>query len=325
MTRKLIIVGNGLGMAVDPEHFLLSRALDKIWDLEGILDDKEKELIGRCLGHEGAPVGEDELDILQLAVSYCKELNKIGNEGEHWLTEYGQEFPKTTSKYIHKVATELHNFDGELPENFENKLIAFLRKTKSHIATLNYDKLLYNSFIDKNIVSARYDKTILIDGMTDHGFSADRLERLYSNNFGYYLHLHGSPLFINGKKGCLKLKRNELTLDYPRVGEHIVLTHVKHKPNIIAASNVLSTYWDYLRFALSETEEVILFGYSGYDLHLNELLRPYLKDIPVRIIEWSGNYNPETPREHFWTGRLGREININVISLDKITDFDDWD
>lgn len=320
MPRKLIIFGNGLGMALDPEHFSLDAALADIWNREGFLSPEQKSLIERCLGRAGAPEGEHELDQLHRAVTYCKALNQIGVGEEHWLTEDGQNFPEITAQYIHKVATKLHNYGGVLPPGFEEALIAFVMETKSHVATLNYDKLLYNSFIDNNVFGP-YNNTCLVDGMIGAGFSATALERRFGRTYGYYLHLHGSPLFVNHDEQVVKLSRADLTLDVNEASEHIVLTHVKHKPSVIAASHVLSTYWDYLRFALSEVEEVIIFGYSGLDEHLNILLRPYLKTKRLRVVEWSGA-GDQIARNAYWRNTLGRADEVN--RLDNITGFDRW-
>src|SRR6218665_81405 len=320
MNRKLIIVGNGLGMALDQKHFSLDNALAEIWNKEGFLNRKQKILIGRCLGRKGAPAGEHELDRLHLAITYCKALNQIGAGKTHWLTKNGQNFPDITARYIHKVATKLHNYNGGLPCEFETALVEFVKKTKSHVATLNYDKLLYKSFIDNNVFG-RYNNASLVDGMVDTGFSAKHLERKYGNTFGYYLHLHGSPLFVNHGECVKKLSRNGLTIDSDEASEHIVLTHVKHKPSVIAASHVLSTYWDYLRFALSEVNGLMLFGYSGEDKHLNEILRPYLTATPVQVVEWSGA-GEQAERNAFWQELLGRSVQVN--RLDSITDFKQW-
>jgi|SRR5580765_6266743 len=320
MPRKLIIVGNGLGMALDPEHFSLDTALADIWAKEGFLSPEQKNLIGRCLGRDGAPKGEHELDQLHLAVTYCKALNQIGVKRQnHWLTADGQNFPDITAQYIHKVATKLHNYNGVLPVNFEKPLVAFVKETKSHVATLNYDKLLYDSFINNGVFSGTYQNTCLVDGMTTRtSFSDSTMKRKYGNIYGYYLHLHGSPLFVNRDEHVQKLPRDKLTLETSEASEHIVLTHVEHKPSVIAASRVLSTYWDYLRFALSEVEEVILFGYSGLDTHLNMLLRPYLGALSLRVVEWAGAGNQAT-RDNYWKSTLG---NVKEVTrLDKITKF----
>ncbi|HEX5055390.1 MAG TPA: hypothetical protein VFX02_02725, partial [Gammaproteobacteria bacterium] len=240
MPRKLIIFGNGLGMALNPNHFSLTNALNTIWNLDWILSGEQKELICRCTGGRAAPVGENELDVLHLAVTSCEILRSMGGGRVHWLTPEGLQFPPMVARYIHKVATHLHNYEGQLPEDFIRPLVQFVKDTKSHVATLNYDKLLYTPFIDNDVFSALYRDTFLVDGMLDQGFQTQHLARQFGNDFGYYLHLHGSPLFIDNGDVIQKLPRDQLTLNTDRVGRHIVLTHVKHKPEIIASSYVLS-------------------------------------------------------------------------------------
>lgn len=319
MTRKLIIFGNGLGMALDPNHFSLNNVLRKIWDNDKILDESQKKLICRCTEKEGSPLGEDELDKLHLAVTSCETLNKIGSGKVHWLSDDGQAFPVMMANYIHKVATHLHNYEGSLADEFVDPLVKFIKDTKSHVATLNYDKLLYSAFIDNDIFNG-YDG-YLIDGMLKQGFSADALERRYKRDFGYYMHLHGSPLFINGSGTTKKLSIDDLSIDDERIGRHIVLTHVKHKASVIGASPVLSVYWDCLGFSLSEAEEVILFGYSGLDIHLNKIIKPYLKAKKVRVVEWS-EAGSKTDREKYWEAELGKKPEL--VQLENITEFVQW-
>jgi len=319
MDRKLLIFGNGLGMALDHTHFSLDRALAEVWNRPNFLTDVQRQLVERCLGRQGAPVGEHELDTLHQAITYCKALSHIGEGDVHWLTQDGLCFPEITATYLHKVATELHNYANELPKEFEDSLVDFIKTTRSHVATLNYDKLLYNSFIDNDVFNGY--RGYLVDGMLDQGFTSDALERKYGNKFGYYLHLHGSPLFVNSNEDVVKLSRHQLTVDRDVPSEHIVLTHIKRKPSVIAASNVLSTYWDYLQFALFESKEIILFGYSGLDAHLNVLLRPYLTSKSLRVVEWSGA-GEQGVRERFWQNTLGQAVSVT--RLDNITEFTDW-
>ncbi len=252
-------------------------------------------------------------------MAHCSGLNRIGTGSAHWLTLDGQLFPKVTATYIHKVATKLHNYDGDLPSSFEQNLVEFIKSTRSHVATLNYDKLIYTSFITNDLFNGY--NGYLVDGMLSSGFLPDAMERKFGNNFGYYLHLHGSPLFVNQGAEIKKLSREQLTLERDEASEHIVLTHVKHKPSVIAASYALSTYWDYLQFALSEAEEIILFGYSGLDDHLNVLLRPYLNTKPLRVVEWAGA-GEQQEREQYWSNALGQAVSVTRLA--NITDFTAW-
>lgn len=197
--------------------------------------------------------------------------------------------------------------------------MGFVKETKSHVATLNYDKLLYNAFLDNAILDGY--NGYLIDGMLSTGFDSNHLVRRFSNDFGYYLHLHGSPLFINENGRIHKLSRDQLTLGDDRVGQHVVLTHVKHKPSVIAASEALSAYWDYLKFSMFEAEEIILFGYSGLDTHLNHLMKPYLENKNIRVVEWS-EAGEERERATFWRSKLGESTTL--IKLDNVLNFSEW-
>ena len=319
MTRKTLIFGNGLGMALDPEFFSIDKAIGKIWDGEA-LDQVSKDLICQCLPGEepDRPHGEDDIDVLQLALSACDFLNIVSYGKTHWLTDDGQGFPLTVRKLFYSVAMSFHGFQGALPAGFTDSLVKFLLQTKSHVATLNYDNLLYQPLIERKVL--RGYSGALVDGFHGTGFQPDNLERKFERTFGYYLHLHGSPLFIDRNGQTLKLQQREL-VEGDTVSSHIVLTHVDHKPTVISASHLLVAYWQYLLQAFSESEEIILVGYSGADKHLNTLLLRSARDIPIRIVEWNEAGN-EAERMQFWGESLKREITL--IQLHSIFEFEEW-
>jgi len=320
--RKTIIFGNGLGMAIDPVHFSLGNALNNVWN-SSTLPWEHKSLISRCLPHPQVqcPQGEDELDALHLAISSCDHLSSIHSDRSiHWLSDYGWDFPSVCRSYISAVATHLYDYAGGLPANFANALIDFLKNTNSHVATLNYDKLLYDCFISGDVVSG-YDGS-LVDGIHNQGFHPDNLTRMYGRNFGYYLHLHGSPLFRERNGVIVKLSRNEISPNMPEPSSHIVLTHIKHKPTVINSSSILSAYWQQFAQALSESSEVIIFGYSGLDNHLNQLLCMYNKVVRYKVIEWSGNGDGQQ-RSFYWNQLL--KTNVELWHYNNITEFTDWD
>ncbi|MBH3415316.1 SIR2 family protein [Pseudomonas putida] len=326
MPRKTLIFGKGLGMALDPRHFSLTNAMADVWADPVALPDVQKQLISQCVGGNGAiPEREDQLDPLHLVISACKTLASINMSQRmdvHWLSQEGQQFPVAVSNYIHKVATRLHLYGGELPPAFLAPLIDFVRTTKSHVATLNYDKLLYGAFLDANLMAGYFDTT-LVDGMVGGGFSSEALERRYGNNYGYYLHLHGSPLFFDHHGLARKRERHELNPFSPEGSDHIVLTHVRHKRSVIGASMVLSAYWNYLNFCLNESEEIIVFGYSGDDLHLNDVIAAYAQSRRVVVVEWSGSGATEQQRRWFWTQKL-KTNNLQHWYLPNILAFNQW-
>ena len=103
MARSTLIIGNGLGMALDSEYFCLTTAMCGVWGSED-LTDVQKELIRSCL-----PVGcdrpenEDDFDILQLAVMACSFLQSIGSHENHWLSDHGRDFPLTTNWPVRRI------------------------------------------------------------------------------------------------------------------------------------------------------------------------------------------------------------------------------
>jgi hypothetical protein len=319
--RKTLIFGNGLGMALDPHHFYLPNALQNIWNSDA-LDPAHRQLISACLPHQlgNCPQGEDDLDKLHVAISSCEYLSEIPQINNlHWLSQYGWDFPSVCRSFITQVATCLYDYNNTLPEGFGAPLADFIRATKSHVATLNYDKLLYELFINNNIVNGFNGS--LVDGITNAGFNSEYLERKWGNNFGYYLHLHGSPLFKNRNGVIKKLPRFELNPQQPEPSSHIVLTHIRHKPAVISSSEILSSYWQHLYFSLSESSEAVLFGYSGLDKHLNELLSIFSQRLQFKVVEWAGSGNHQQ-REEFWRGALRQ--NVNLIHKEDILNFQQW-
>jgi hypothetical protein len=292
--RKALIFGNGLGMALAPHHFNLAQVMHDVWNIAHFLTPEDKRLISLTLGDENAiPQNEEQLDVLHQAVTACKTLNRILSPNLHWLTAQGQNFPVAVAKYMHMVASRLHLTDADLPAPFITALCTFIQQTNSHVATLNYDRLLYGSFIDRGILSGFGGS--LVDGITNQGFDAANLERLWGRTFGYYLHLHGSPLFYTDIDGRIrKLQRHEISTYTTNPSEHIVLTHVAHKRSVISASPILTEYWHYLHRALQEATQIVVVGYSGCDVHLNELIAMYGAFKPIRVIEWAAAHHHPT-------------------------------
>ena len=320
MPRKTIIFGNGLGMALNHQAFSLDRALGVVWDDPDILSAAQKQLICNCLPDDrvGRPQGEDELDKLQLALSACDFLVGIPGSRIHWLSQEGQLFPAAVRKLIYNTARQFHQTGEELPDEFIGPFCDFIEQTESHIGTLNYDNLLYQPMIDRALLHG-YDGA-LVDGFHDAGFAKENLERRYGRTFGYYLHLHGSPLFVDRRRATIKIHQFDLAEQADTMSSHIVLTHFEHKPAVISASRVLLSYWQLLSEAIDESEEVILFGYSGADTHLNLLLKS-MSDKPVKVVEWNGA-GGEHDRAIFWRQQIGR--GVELVQLPNVHDFREW-
>lgn len=134
----------------------------------------------------------------------------------------------------------------------------------------------------------------------------------------WYMHLHGSPLYIGNRK-LMGGDRADLS---PNADSHIVLTHVRHKPLIIISSNILSEYWQRLGRALGESDRSVLVGYSGYDEHLNELIQSRLGDKKIKIVE-RGSHETQKSRERFWNSKFTK-CDVHVTTVDNLLDFTGW-
>ena len=322
MTRRTIIIGNGLGMALDPVFFNLDSAMAEVWNRPDCLTPIQKEQIKSCINVQGVndrPHGEEHLDVLHVVVMACKLLNGIESPDVHWLSNDGGIFPSAIEKYITSVAWHFHHYSGQIPAPFVESLATFLGQTKSHIATLNYDNLLYQKLIELHVLKGYYGP--LVDGFyARDGFNIDHLERKYNNTFGYYLHLHGSPLFIDHGDNTIKQKQG--LADESISTPHLVLAHVRHKKSIIANSSLLSAYWQYFERGLKESDRIILFGYSGFDIHLNRVITENSFKKNTFIVEWDGAGKTVT-RKRFWREKLN--TNVNLIQLPNILGFTGWD
>lgn len=325
MKRSVIVVGNGLGMALDSEYFSLAKGLETVWHSTVSLSEQQKNLVNSAMPKRLSmdyPSSEDELDELQLAIVVSEWLKDFESSNVKWLSDESRKLSRAFKHFVHEVGFYFHESKKTLPAQFVSNLAQFIIKTKSHVATLNYDNLLYDAFLNSDY---KYDllynyEGSLIDGFLKDGFASKNLNRLPKKvpKLGWYLHLHGSPLFIGNKK-LTGEKRKDRNLTEK---SHIVLTHVNHKRFIIESSEILSAYWNKFNEALDEAETVILFGYSGCDTHLNEKIRLRCQKNPVHIIEWHGGKDLSSRQKH-WNQNL-KGCNVSVKQLDNILDFYDW-
>ncbi len=319
MARYTLIFGNGLGRSLDNDYFKLSSGLEYAWnESEHFTDDQKTLVISaiRGIDNDEYPSSEEQLDILQVAIVAAGFLKAFESEEVEWLNNASRELPQAFRRFIHEVASYFHKSGEHLNSEFIEPLSSFIRKTASHVAVLNYDNLLYDALVKTRVLNGYHDT--LIDGFHKSGFASDNLNRLYPDKQSWYMHLHGSPLYI----GNNKLMRDQRTFLSPTEKSHIVLTHVEHKPLIIESSSILSEYWKRLGIALKESERVILFGYSGCDTHLNEVISTRLVSKNVVIIEREGEHSEEE-RLAYWGDKLP-EMDIKLIQVANILNFQDW-
>ncbi len=288
--RKLVIFGNGLGRALNNNYFQLENALSFAWNNASALNESQKQLILQCLPssvleetESEFPKSEDELDRLQRVLAACDEIARheiLG--GASWLNEYGKAFPAAIRAFVHEAASYFHACPDVLPAEFVGPLKEWALSSRPHIATLNYDELLYRAFVGTELMSGY---SYLLDGFVP-SFAAENLDRFHSSRQSYYLHLHGSPLYHNSTSGEIhKASLSMLPLLHGHSTNHVVLTHVDHKATVINASPVLREYWRRLEEGMEEAEGLILFGYGGADKHLNSLISKNFQTKTVEVVE----------------------------------------
>lgn len=320
MPRSILIFGNGVGLALDSEYFSLGNGLKSVWNDTRHLSVEHKELILSAIEgttEDTPPTSEDQLDLLQVAIVATEFLSKFEVGGTSWVSPPAKELPSTFRKYIHEVALHFHRSGYELPDEFLEPLSEYINDTKSHVVTLNYDNLLYDGFRAQGVLDGYSGP--LIDGFwTSTGFDEEHLDRHNINRHGWYMHLHGSPLFIGNNK-VMGAGRDFLD---PADESHIVLTHVEHKPLLIGSSHILSSYWRRLEKAFEESDKIILFGYSGLDEHLNERIKLRKEEKELLIVEWSGA-GEKDDRRRYWERKIGFS-RFELVQLNNILEFTVW-
>ena len=309
-----------MGLALDPQYFSLGNGLTSVWNDTNHVSKEHKNLILSAIEgttEETPPCSEDQLDQLQVAIVATEFLCHFEVDGTSWVSPQAKELPSTFKKYIHEVALHFHRSGLELPDEFLEPLSDYIKKTKSHVVTLNYDNLLYDGFKSKGVLDGY--RGSLIDGFwASTGFDEEHLDRQNTKRHGWYMHLHGSPLFIGNNK-VMGAGRDFLD---PEDESHIVLTHFEHKPIIIGSSHILSSYWRRLEKAFEESDQIIIFGYSGLDEHLNERIRLRKEEKELIVVEWNGA-GEENDRRSYWQEKLGF-TRFELVQLESILEFTEW-
>jgi len=328
MDTTTIIVGNGLGMAIDKEYFTLDAGLKSAWEK---LDADTQNRIKTLITNGSELTTEEQLEKHYDVIQACMTLYYVENRYPDlkWLHEDAKKFSSCFYDFIRSAA--LYFFNYEDSENrlgpFITSMKNFIKKNHSHLATLNYDKLLYSPLVtDLEIMDGYNGK--LVDGLVDNGYGPDNLMPKFQHIFGWYLHLHGSPLFYTAVTGLIKKDslENNLPVQTQKLYSHIILCNPRLKPMQIYQSELLNSYWQYFREALSQSNQIILLGYSGKDAHVNKAIEKALTHSKeIKIIEYD-NKN-DTDRENFWVAALGLkdskfpEKNFHLNRMSSILDY----
>lgn len=265
------------------------------------------------------PQREEDLDALHSIVASCDLIRQFDKSPSvSILTTQGKRFPDAIRLFIFEVAKYFHRYDGQLPDRFLAPLREHVLRDRSHLATLNYDALLYRGLMGAEVFQGY---RCLTDGFR-RTFSQEYLGRHQRDRQSYYLHLHGSPLYVNNERGEIEKRRLGQVFDPTHGGNnHLVLTAVRHKRSVIDSSDLLSAYWQCFEEALSEVNLVTLFGYGGGDTHLNHLIASSRK-IKIRIVEsfYSGAL---AEREKYWR-ELFPDQETELLAFENILSFEGW-
>lgn len=333
-----------MGRALAPDYFPLDAGIRHVWeDEDDLLTEQSKRSILRCLpqnenGSPQMPTTEDQLATLHRAVTACGLLSGIEREESIWLTTHGRKFPRVIDHFIGRVAHYFHNCPEATEEYWRciDGICRLVEGQYTHIATLNYDSLLYQPLIEAGILKG-YDGH-LIDGFAGMTFSEANMVRRRAA-LGWYLHLHGSPLFYDNNGAVRKLKQPELDESYDTgnvLHRHIVLSHTKTKPEIISSSTLLSSYWELFGEALDESSRVIVFGYGGGDSHINKQISNWIrskkkqeKRLALVVVEREDPAKENEARRRFWERKFDRDKRLTPSELilcrhPNILNFD-WD
>lgn len=342
MGKTLILFGNGLGRALDFSFFDLRAAFSNVWNSD-LLSDKEKELISSVLPAAIDPddlAAETELFEAQVAMNAIEQLQgSVPPEVlSRWLSPDALELRQAIFNLNAHVARYFHSYNKSIPDHFGRPLVKFVRDNNPHVVTLNYDALLYGLLCKKHKFGRLkpfrpcddFDGA-LIDGFTDRdGFSSINFSHISDTSLGYFLHLHGTPIYAEGYfdiGGETILRPTKLSREEMRVnkssGKHIVLNHGKMKPAIIASSPILSLYWERFQEAILKSRRIVLFGYSGDDHHLNDAIKNLGQGATKTVIEWKNPTQTQRDRNSLWDRKLG--YDTKVLRLDDITGFNNWD
>ncbi|MGE0526862.1 MAG: hypothetical protein AB7G93_23510 [Bdellovibrionales bacterium] len=319
MSFSTLLFGNGLGRALDPAYFGIETGIRAVWDDEDALITRDsKQSIIQCLpaiagARPAIPTGENDLEILHRVVTACGLISQVENGARIWLTDHGHRFPQVIehligriAHYFHRCATTSAQFDA-----FIAGVVTFVRENNAHVATLNYDNLLYQPLIDADILA---NNGHLLDGFAGLFFDESHMER-FNRRKGWYLHLHGSPLFYDDGETIRKITQPNLddSFDPPNVlHRHIVLNHTRIKPEIISGSKLLSTYWEMFGKALDESRRIVIFGYGGLDTHLNKRIAEWVRwkkrareAFDLFVVERDDPAETRASRRQFWRERIG--------------------
>jgi len=308
----IFLIGNGLGMACFPEIFSLETSMhDSYHDL----DRDERVELRNIIAPKREPLSENDLRDLQRILWYLDETG-----ADSHLLDISGKFLFGVVQRFFDVNSDVIKDEGTKQEFFTSlKEYIFDQEEKPHVVTLNYDKLLYGGFSGVGIFGdkERGLPPCLIDGFLGAPVTWQPKNCASNNqNAGWYISLHGSPLFQTKGAGIEKLNiagmenRKLREEEYKNAINHLILTDPHFKEEMINKSEVLKFYWGKFKCILSECERLVVIGYAGKDPHVNELIRENQSDMDIVVVEWDFGGNTtwfkRDKRELYWKAKFGK-------------------
>ena len=320
MSDCTFLIGNGINRAVCNESFKLEKGMEKAWGK--VTDDDLRTIIHDTLENEIPPKTEEQLEEIQAQIftiiSIQKDLESLHKTIQKKLELPIEKFKKNYFSYLFDMASYFYNlsFSSELKkekfQKFSTKFSEFIKNhNHAHVATLNYDCMLYGEFLDNDILRDDYNQTYLVDGFWKNGFQEEHLELKYGHNFGWYLHLHGSPLYYTDGNIIKKSQRNDELKDNIEKRNHIILCSPKQKPELIKHSYLLREYFTFFKRAIQQSEHIIIIGYGGKDEHINKVIKEYANpQTNITIVERTQGESDEYWKNIFPKSQIERHASI---------------
>ncbi|GHA46866.1 hypothetical protein GCM10008927_09540 [Amylibacter ulvae] len=73
--------------------------------------------------------------------------------------------------------------------------------------------------------------------------------------------------------------------------------------------------------AIEESGEIVLFGYSGNDTHLNRIISQQRSDKNLKVVDWLGSGSYKL-RNKFWSEQLAGDVELHL--LEDVLTFSEW-
>ncbi len=288
--KKIVaLFGNGLGRDFDNKGFATESILQHLFEDSSELKSEAKVFFAK-LFQSGFPKSEEELGLLEEFNDALDVIENLSVEKADLFTNksFKDEFTTNFKELKHKFIKYIYDTSIKVIRasesngygDFAEKLRAFIKDTSPTIATLNYDTLLYNAFLEDELFREIF--TNKETGYTD-GFLRKKTDSLpkFEGDFFFlaktrkpYLHLHGAYFYTQKNTDIIEKQHKDYRPN-PNDEPFVILTSQKKKIQRVFSSpkDLLRIYSGYFFEKLIEANHIIIFGYSGGDEYLNTNLR----------------------------------------------------